>query len=192
MGRTIVIEFITVDGIVEDPDGSAGTAGGGWAFRHGPEAVAGDKFRLGDALDRGTLLLGRRTWELFSGIWPNRTDPFAVRMNAVPKVVASRTRRDLDGWANSTLAAGPVVEVAEALRERGDVVVAGSVSVAHALIAAGRVDEYRLLVFPIALGSGTRLFPGATSTPLALSAAEPAGPALLCTYVPAPVGAGAA
>lgn len=76
----IVIEFITLDGIVSDPDGSAGTPLGGWAFRHGPEAVAGDKFRLGRTLDEGVLLLGRATWQLFSRLWPGRDDPFAARM----------------------------------------------------------------------------------------------------------------
>ena len=70
----IVIEFITLDGIVTDPDGSGGTPAGGWAFRHGRDAVAGDMFRLGSALDEGVLLLGRKTWELFSRIWPGRDD----------------------------------------------------------------------------------------------------------------------
>jgi hypothetical protein len=90
----IVIEFITLDGIVSDPDGSGGTLAGGWAFQHGPEAVAGDKFRLGSTLDNGVLLLGRKTWQLFSRIWPGRDDPFSARMNAVPKLLASRTLTD--------------------------------------------------------------------------------------------------
>jgi hypothetical protein len=68
----IVIEFITLDGIVSDPDGSAGTRAGGWAFRHGPETIAGDKFRLGSTLDDGVMVLGRRTWQLFSRLWPGR------------------------------------------------------------------------------------------------------------------------
>jgi hypothetical protein len=72
----IVIEFITLDGIVSDPDGSGGTPTGGWAFRHGPETVAGDKFRLGSTLDEGVMVLGRRTWQLFSRLWPGRDDPF--------------------------------------------------------------------------------------------------------------------
>ena len=78
----IVIQFITLDGIVSDPDGSGGTPAGGWAFRHGPGTVAGDKFRLGSALDDGVLLLGRRTWQLFSRLWPGRDDPFSARMSA--------------------------------------------------------------------------------------------------------------
>src|SRR5215510_12260892 len=98
----IVIEFITLDGIVSDPDGSGGTPAGGWAFRHGPEAVAGDKFRLGSVLDEGVLLLGRKTWELFSGIWPGRDDPFSARMNAVPKLVATRTLTGTAAWAKLT------------------------------------------------------------------------------------------
>ena len=89
----IVIQFITLDGIVSDPDGSDGTPGGGWAFRHGPEAVAGDKFRLGRVLDEGVMLFGRNTWQLFSRLWPGRDTPFARRLNAVPKLVASRTDR---------------------------------------------------------------------------------------------------
>ena len=90
----IVIEFITMDGIITDPDGSGGTPGGGWAFRYGPEAVAGDKFGIGSVLDEGVPLLGRKTWEMFSRIWPGRDDPFSARMNAVPKLVATRTPTD--------------------------------------------------------------------------------------------------
>ena len=75
----IVIQFITLDGVVSDPDGSGGTPAGGWAFRHGPETVAGDKFRLGSTLDGGVMLLGRTTWQLFSRLWPGRDDPFAAR-----------------------------------------------------------------------------------------------------------------
>jgi dihydrofolate reductase len=154
----IVIEFITLDGVVGDPDGSAGTPHGGWAFRHGPETVAGDKFRLGRTLDDGVLLLGRTTWQLFSRLWPGRTDPFALRMNAVAKLVASRTLTDADtsAWAHSEIMAGDLVDAVE--REQRDVVVAGSLSVVRRLMAADLVDEYRLLTFPTVLGSGPRLF----------------------------------
>ncbi|MBW8802147.1 MAG: riboflavin biosynthesis protein RibD, partial [Streptomyces sp.] len=105
----IVIEFVTLDGIVSDPDGSAGTPTGGWAFRHGPETVAGDKFRLGRTLDDGVMLLGRTTWQLFSRIWPGRDDPFATRMNAAPKLVASRTLTDTSAWGNSRVMDGGLV-----------------------------------------------------------------------------------
>jgi hypothetical protein len=85
LGRAIVIEFLSLDGFTSDPDGSDGTPYGGKAFRHGPEAVAGDKFQLGRIIDDGVLLLGRRTWELFSKIWLGRTDDFSTRMNKMAK-----------------------------------------------------------------------------------------------------------
>src|SRR4051812_40370957 len=110
MGKVIVIQFVTVDGIVEDPDGSGGTAEGGWAFRFGPESVAGDKFRLGPILETGVLLLGRRTWELFSRLWPSRTDEFATAMNRIPKLVVSRTAPVLDVWSNSVLVDGDLLD----------------------------------------------------------------------------------
>lgn len=86
MGKVIVIQSVTLDGVVEDPDGRGGTAFGGWAFRFGPEAIAGDKFRLGPILESGALLFGRRTWEHFSRLWPARTDLFATALNKVQKV----------------------------------------------------------------------------------------------------------
>jgi dihydrofolate reductase len=155
----IVIEFITLDGVVSDPDGSAGTPLGGWAFRYGPEAVAGDKFQLGRTLDEGVLLLGRVTWQLFSRLWPGRDDAFADRMNAVPKLVASSTltATDTSAWANSDVMEGDLTDAVK--REGRDVVVAGSTSLVHQLMAADLVDEYRLLTFPTVLGAGTRLFP---------------------------------
>src|SRR5215469_7224420 len=176
----IVIEFITLDGIVSDPDGSAGTPAGGWAFRHGPEAVAGDKFRLGSVLDNGVLLLGRNTWQLFSRIWPGRDTPFANRMNAAPKLVASRTLTDASGWANSHIVGDPI-EAAKA--ERRDVIITGSLSVVHPLVAADLVDEYRLLTFPTILGTGERLFPaGGPPAQLECLSAEQSGAAVLSRY----------
>jgi dihydrofolate reductase len=183
VNRVIVIEFITLDGVIEDPDGSLGTPGGGWAFRHGPEAVAGDKFRLGTSLETGTLLLGRRTWQLFSALWPNRSDPFSTAMNRVPKAVASRTTPDLGAWANSTLLAGDVTGEVPRLRERGDVIVAGSIGIAQALIAKDLVDEYRLLVFPTVLGAGRRLFAeGTPPADLRLVSVEQSGAAVLMRH----------
>jgi dihydrofolate reductase len=177
----IVIEFITLDGIVSDPDGSAGTPVGGWAFRHGPEAVAGDKFRLGTVLDNGVLLLGRKTWELFSGIWPRRDDPFSARMNAVPKLVASRTLTDASAWANSQVADGGPIDAVK--RERRDVIITGSLSIVHPLITEGLIDEYRLLTFPTILGTGERLFPaGGPPAHLQCLSAERSGAAVLARY----------
>ncbi|HZE38651.1 MAG TPA: dihydrofolate reductase family protein [Stackebrandtia sp.] len=152
----IVIEFITLDGIVSDPDGSGATPTGGWAFRYGPEAVDGDKFRLGTTLDDGVMLLGRTTWQSFSRLWPGRDDPFSARMNAVPKLVASRTLTDTSAWANSRVIDGGLIEAVK--REKRDVIITGSLSVVHALMAEDLVDEYRLLTFPTALGTGRRLF----------------------------------
>ncbi len=157
----IVIEFITLDGFVSDPDGSDGTPAGGWLLRHGPETVAGDKFRLGSTLDDGVLLLGRSTWQSFSRLWPTRDDPFSARMNAVPKLVASRTLTDTSAWTNSRVVDGDLVDVTK--REQRDVVVMGSLSVVHALMAEDLVDEYRLITLPTVLAAGRRLFPSADS-----------------------------
>ncbi|MEV7045597.1 dihydrofolate reductase family protein [Amycolatopsis sp. NPDC051061] len=174
----IVVEFLTLDGVVEDPDGSGGTATGGWAFRHGPEAVAGDKFRLGDLLDTGTLLLGRTTWELFSKLWPGRTDEFSVRLNNAAKLIASRTLDDVSAWQNSSLLQGDLVD--EVRRHEGELIVIGSVGIAQTLAGHGLVDEYRLLVFPSVVGVGRRLFEAPAD--LALVSATQVGSAVLGTY----------
>ena len=181
MSRVTVIEFVTVDGVVEDPDGSAGTERGGWAFRYGPESVAGDKFRLGELMETGALLLGRSTWELFSNIWPGRSDDFSQRMNAMRKLVVSRSLQSVDAWSNSTLLTGDLCdEVRQADR---DLVVAGSSSVVASLIEQDLVDEYRLLVFPLVLGMGRRLFAdGGPCLDLELVSAEPAGAAVLQVF----------
>lgn len=181
MGRAIVIEFVSLDGVVSDPDGSAGTPYGGWAFRHGPESVAGDKFRLGATLDDGVLLLGRQTWELFGRIWPGRTDDFAVRMNKAAKVVASSSLTDASAWSNSSLLDGDLVDWVRG--EARDVIVTGSLSVVRALQEADLVDEYRLLTFPSIIGQGERLFPP-VDAPVHLScvSAVPVGAAVLTQY----------
>ena len=177
----IVIEFITLDGIVSDPDGSGGTPAGGWAFRHGPETVAGDKFRLGSILDDGVMLLGRTTWQLFSRLWPGRSDPFSARMNAVPKLVATRSLADTSAWANSRVIDGDLAGTVR--QERRDVIITGSLSVVGALRAADLVDEYRLLTFPTILGAGERLFPvGGPPAYLECLSAGPAGAAVLARY----------
>jgi dihydrofolate reductase len=177
----IVIQFITMDGIVSDPDGSGRTPAGGWAFRHGPGTVAGDKFRLGSTLDRGVMLLGRTTWQLFSRLWPERDDPFSQRMNAVPKLVATRTLTDTSAWANSRVIDGDLIEAVK--REPRDVIITGSLSVVHALMAEDLIDEYRLLTFPTILGTGERLFPvGGPPAYLECRSAEQAGAAVLAQY----------
>ena len=125
MSRIIVIQFVTLDGVVHDPDGADGSPHGGWAFRHGPEAIAGDKFALGEVLDTGALLLGRRTWEKFAGLWPTREDEFSAKMNAIPKLVASRTLDDVGAWSNSTLLDGDLLAEAAARKAESDIVVVG-------------------------------------------------------------------
>ncbi|MGW8565258.1 dihydrofolate reductase family protein [Isoptericola sp. NPDC055881] len=181
---TVVIEFITLDGIVTDPDPSSGAPQAGWAFRHGPVPVSGDAFRLGATLDEGVLLLGRRTWELFARIWPTRDDPFATRMNAVPKLVASHRRTDAEvaaAWAGSRVVDGDLLTTVR--DEERDVVVMGSPSVAHALQAADLVDEYRLMTFPTVLGAGERLFAaGSPPTALECVAVDRVGAAVLTRH----------
>ena len=183
MNRIIVIEFITLDGVVEDPDGSAGSPDGGWAFRYGPEAVAGDKFKLGARLDTGALLLGRETWQLFAKIWPGRSDEFSTKLNTAPKWVASRTLSDVSAWNNSSLIEGELTSEVQRLRRERDVIVIGSTSVVHTLMERDLVDEYRLLIFPTVLGTGRRLFTGqARVGDLRLISAEQSGAAALLCY----------
>jgi dihydrofolate reductase len=183
MSRVIVIEFVSLDGVTQDPDGSEGSSQGGWAFRYGPEAVAGDKFGLGEILDTGTLLLGRRTWQLFAKIWPGRDDAFSAKMNAMPKLVASRSLDQVTEWQNSTVLEGDLVATVRERKQAHDIVVAGSASIGRTLMANDLVDEYRLLVFPLVLGEGERLFPDGTAPiDLTLISAQTAGPAVRLIY----------
>ena len=182
MSRVIVIEFVSLDGVMQDPDGSEGSRQGGWAFRYGPEAVAGDKFGLGEVLDTGTMLLGRRTWQLFSKIWPDRDDEFSAKMNAMPKLVVSRSMERATEWQNSTVLEGDVVAAVRERKRAGDIMVTGSASVVRTLMTHDLVDEYRLIVFPIVLGAGTRLFPDGTPIDLNLVSAQTAGPAVRLIY----------
>lgn len=183
MPRIIAIHYATLDGFVEDPDGAAGTPGGGWLYRYGPETLAGDKFRLGEILDTGTLLFGRRTWEVFSQRWPTRTDDFSARMNAARKVVASRTLDDVSAWNNSTLLTGDLVEEVQRLRTERDVVLIGSIGIVHDLTARDLVDEFRVIVLPTVLGTGRRLFAGpAGADDLGLDSVEQTGVGALLRY----------
>ncbi|MBP2327948.1 dihydrofolate reductase [Kibdelosporangium banguiense] len=183
MGNLIVIEFTTLDGVVEDPDGSGATPGGGWAFRHGPDAVAGDKFQLGSLLDTGLMLLGRTTWELFAKIWPGRSDEFSAKMNNIPKLVASRTLTSTDEWQNSSLIKDDLITTVRRHKTSQDIITTGSISVVHTLAEHGLVDEYRVMVFPTVLGTGQRLFTDRTrSTGLQLNSVEQKGNAALLRY----------
>lgn len=183
MGRIILAQFITLDGVVEDPDGSDGTAFGGWAFRHGAEAVAGDKFAYGPILQTGVFLFGRRTWEHFSTLWPGRDDPFAQALNAADKAVATRSELDLGRWKNSRVVGGDVLDWAHEEAADRDVVIIGSGSLVDMFIGAGSVDEYRLRIFPTATGAGRRLFPNGCR--LELVSTERLGPTTLAIFTPA-------
>ena len=187
MGRIIVVQYVTLDGVVEDPDGRSGTAFGGWAFRFGGLSISGDKFRLGAILDTGALLFGRRTWEHFSRLWPSRTDPVSTAMNAMPKYVRTQGNPDLTGWSNSHQLPvhGDLEASVTELAGRHDLVVIGSIGLVRELAEAGLVDEYRLLTVPTFVGTGIRLF--AQFVELDLVAAEEAGPMLLQTLRPTSV-----
>jgi dihydrofolate reductase len=127
------------------------------------------------------LLLGRTTWQLFSRLWPARDDAFSTRMNAVPKLVASRSMTDASAWANSQIIDGDLVDAVK--QERRDVIVTGSLSIVHTLMARDLIDEYRLLTFPTVLGAGRRLFPAAgASAFLEMVSCEQAGAAVLTRY----------
>jgi len=179
--QTIVLAFSTLDGIFEDPDGRGGTPHGGWVFRDGPPPP--DHFRVGPMLDTGVLLLGRKTWELFSHIWPGRTDDFSMAMNRIPKLVASRALTDLSAWQNSSPMSGELLDAVERAKADRDVIITGSASIVHALEEHDRVDEYRILFFPTALGNGIPLFsPKAAPVQLRLLSAEASGPAIFARY----------
>ena len=183
MARVIVAQFITLDGVVEDPDGSGGTTFGGWAFRHGREAVAGDKFNYGPILQTGVFLFGRRTWDYFSTLWPGRDDPFAQALNAADKAVATRSPIELVRWQNSQVVDGDIVDWARKTAAGRDVIIIGSGSLTDLFVAAGAVDEYRLRVFPTATGKGRRLF--RDERRLDLVSIEQMGPTMLAIYTPA-------
>jgi len=179
MGEVIVVQFTTLDGVVSDPDGRGGTGYGGWAFRFGPGAVSDDKFRLGVRQEEGVQLYGRRTWEHFSRLWPDREGDFAKLMNAVPKRVATRSGIDASAWSNSAAIEGdPLVWVKDE-RARRDIVVIGSLSLVHQLAAADLIDEYRLITFPTVVGEGDRLFASGVPADFRFTTVEPVDAAAL-------------
>jgi dihydrofolate reductase len=176
MGRIVVTEFMSLDGVVEDPGGAEDFKYGGWSFEiaRGDE---GDKFKLDEAMDSEALLLGRVTYEGFAAAWPSRSGEFADKFNNMPKYVVSSTLEEPE-WNNSTVLEGDVVEAVSKVRDEadGDVVVHGSVRLVQTLLDNDLVDELRLMVFPVVLGSGKRLF-GETSDkkPLALADSKTVG-----------------
>jgi dihydrofolate reductase len=183
VSRVIVVQFVSTDGITQDPDGTQGFKPGNWAFRTGPEAVKGDKFRLGVTWDTGVVLLGRRTWEHFSQLWPSRTQDFARKLNAITKLVVSNTLESVDAWSNSVLLRGNLVDEVRRRKLAQDLIVIGSDSVVQTLMRHDLVDEYRLLIFPIVLGEGRRLFKDSLGPiQLHLERVEQVGEGALLTY----------
>ena len=162
MGKIVVTEFSSLDGVVEDPGGAENFKYGGWSFEisRGDE---GDKFKLDEAFASDALLLGRVTYEGFAAAWPSREGEFADKFNNMPKYVVSSTLKEPE-WNNSTVLEGDVAAAVSKLRQEidGEIVVHGSIQLAQALLDNDLVDELRLMVYPVVLGSGKRLF-GETS-----------------------------
>jgi dihydrofolate reductase len=158
MGRIVVTEFISLDGVIEAPGGGEDYKYGGWTFEidRGDE---GNQFKLDETMSSAALLLGRRTYEGFAAAWPERDGEFADKFNTMPKYVVSSTLRDPE-WTNSTVLSGDVVDEITKLKKEqdGDIVVHGSAQLVQSLIENDLVDELRLMVFPVVLGTGKRLF----------------------------------
>jgi len=159
MGRIVVTEFVSLDGVMEDPGGSEDFRHGGWSFEF-ERGAEGNQFKTDETMGADALLLGRVTYEGFAKAWPSREGEFADKFNNMPKYVVSSTLEEPLDWNNARLLDGDVVEAVRRLREdaQGDVIVHGSAQLAQTLIENDLVDELRLMVFPVVLGEGKRLF----------------------------------
>ena len=185
MRRIVVTEFVTLDGVMEDPGGAENVSRGGWAFQF-DRGAEGDQYKVDELMAADALLLGRRTFEGFAAAWPGQTGDFANKINAVRKIVVSSTLED-PAWSPTTVIRGDVARELGAMKDGpgGDILVAGSGHLVRTLLADGLVDELRLMVFPIVLGTGNRLFPdGTPQISLRLVEAGPVGPAgvMILTY----------
>lgn len=187
MGKIVVTEFISLDGVMEDPGGAEDFRHGGWTFEisRGEE---GDKFKFDELVEAEAQLLGRTTYEGFAAAWPKMTDEagFAEKMNTMPKFVFSSTLTSAD-WENSTILSGDFATEIAKLKDQVDgvILVAGSAQLVHGLIEHDLVDELRLMVFPVLLGSGKRVFgEHADKKPLRLVDSKTVGDGVeLQTYV---------
>jgi dihydrofolate reductase len=160
VGRIVVSENVSLDGVVEDPAGVEGFRLGGWVGRigsQGRENVA--KVALDEALGAEAFLLGRRSYDFLAARWPSRTGPFAERLNSFPKYVVS-SNLEAPTWNNTTVLKGDVRDEASKLKQEinGDILVAASFQLWHALMEHDLVDELRLMIYPVVLGAGKRLF----------------------------------
>ena len=162
MGRIVVTEFVSLDGVMEDPGGAEDFKHGGWTFEF-DRGDEGNKFKLDETMDSEALLLGRVTYQGFAEAWPSRDGEFADKFNNMPKYVVSSTLENPE-WSNSTVLEGDVAQAVAEVKQRhsGDIVVHGSAQLVQTLLEHDLVDELRLMVFPVILGSGKRLF-GETS-----------------------------
>jgi len=173
MGRIVVTEFISLDGVIEAPGGGEDYRHGGWTFaiERGPE---GDKFKLDELVEAEAQLLGRHTYDGFAAAWPGMSDDagFAEKMNSMPKYVVSSTLETAE-WNNTTVLSGDLAEEIAKVKSEVDgvILVAGSAQLVQGLLEHGLVDELRLMVFPVVLGSGKRLF-GAGEEKLSLKLAD--------------------
>jgi dihydrofolate reductase len=178
MGRIVVTEFISLDGVIEAPGGGESYSRGGWAFEF-DRGEEGNQFKLDELVEADAQLLGRVTYEGFAAAWPERDDEagFAKKMNEMPKYVVSSTLVE-PKWQNTTVLAGDPAAAVAKLRDEVDgvILIAGSATLVQTLIESDLVDELRLMVFPVLLGEGKRLFPeGQTKKPLALIEAKTVG-----------------
>ena len=171
MGRIIVTEFVSLDGVMEDPGGSEDFKYGGWSFEFS-RGDDGDQFKLDETRESEALLLGRVTYEGFAKAWPTRTGEFADKFNTMPKyVVSSKLKQPT--WRNTTVLTGDVGEEVSNLKQKleGNIVVHGSAQLAQSLLEHDLVDELRLMVFPVVLGTGKKFF-GSVSDKKPLQLAE--------------------
>ena len=160
--RVVVTEFVSLDGVMEDPGGAEGYRHGGWTFKL-DRGAEGNKFKVDELFAAEALLLGRVTYQAFAKAWPSIKDPdFADRMNSIPKYVVSNTLQDSEAtWGDTTIIRGDApTEIAKLKAQPGgNLLVEGSTRLVHTLIEHDLVDDYRLMVYPVILGSGKRLFP---------------------------------
>ena len=191
MGKIVVTEFVSVDGVIEDPGGAEDYEHGGWSLQI-DRGEDGAQFKLDEALASDAMLLGRVTYQGFADAWPSREGDFADKFNSMPKFVVSTTLDEPEPeWNNSTVISGDVAAEVTELKERfaNDVVVHGSARLVNTLKDLDLVDEYRLMVFPVVLGKGKRLFADSGDLiPLKLAEAKPVGPVgvVVLTYQRAP------
>ena len=176
MGRIVATEFVSLDGVMEDPGGSEGFEHGGWTFQIS-RGDDGDKFKLDETRQSKALLLGRVTYQGFAAAWPSMEGEFADKFNSMPKYVVSSTLKEAP-WNNSTVLTGDVARAVSEVRQRhsGDIYVHGSAQLVQTLLDHDLVDELRLMVFPVVLGSGKRLFAeGSGKKPLRLTDSKAVG-----------------